>query len=687
LAFALEAPPAGAQETGDMPSPEGSVPAAQGKQIFTPEDFARFAPRSALDMLNQVPGFLIQGGEEVRGLGQASTNVLINGERLALKSETVFDRLNKIPSTNVVRIEIVDGATLNIPGLSGQVANIVVEATGMSGRFSWEPRFRPGYVRPRWFGGSVSVSGKSGKIDYTLGLSNSGGTGSTKGPTEITDRNGDLVEHRDAHLTVMNNYPKISGTLKWDGPGSSVGNLNASYQRGYFDLFKEEDRTRPDGDDSRMEYDPRERTYNYELGGDYEFALGPGRLKVIGLDRYSHSNYREDFVITPVDGSPATGSRYTNVSESGEIIGRGEYSWKMIGGDWQLSAEAAFNRYNGAAHLFDLDAAGDFVEIPFPAGTGGVTEDRYESILTHGRKLSSNLTLQIGVGGEYSRLAQTGSQGLTRTFVRPKGSASLAWTPRKGLDLSLKFARVVGQLSFSDFLARVDLDQGNGSAGNVELVPPQSWELDLEGKKDLGRWGSTTLKLYANWYEDYIDWIAFPGQNPGELVEARGNIETAKIYGVDWTSTINLDPIGWNGAKIDFRANLEDPTIVDPLSGEQRAFSGWNDTYINGDLRHDIPKSNWAWGLGFEKYHANPYYRLYEIGLDYEGPIYTFGFIENKDVFGLTVRLNVFNLTNGRHIVHRTVFEGPRNDSPVLFHEDTDEGVGLIYNLTVRGTF
>ncbi len=358
LALALGAQPARAQETGDMPPPEAAEPAAQGKQVFTPEDFARFAPRSALDMLNQVPGFLIQGGEEVRGLGQASTNVLINGERLALKSETVFDRLNKIPATNVVRIEIVDGATLNIPGLSGQVANIVVQSTGMSGRFSWEPRFRPGYVRPRWFGGSVSVSGTSGKVEYTLGLANTGGTGSTKGPTEITDGNGDLIEHRDAHLTVMNNYPKISGTLKWDGPGTSVANLNASYQRGYFDLFKEEDRTRPDGDDSRMEYDPRERTYNYELGGDYEFALGPGRLKLIGLDRYSHSNYGEDFVITPTDGSPAYGSRYTNVSESGEIIGRGEYSWKMIGGDWQLSAEAAFNRYNGAARLYDLDPTG-----------------------------------------------------------------------------------------------------------------------------------------------------------------------------------------------------------------------------------------------------------------------------------------------------------------------------------------
>jgi len=679
---------ASAQEAAEPQPADAAQPArTSAGRTYTPEDFARFAPRTALDMLNQVPGFSISDEDQGRGLGQASTNVLINGERLALKSESVFDRLGKISASKVVRIEIVDGATLEIPGLSGQVANIVTEAGGLSGQFAWSPRFRPDYVRARWFGGSASINGSAGKVDYTLALENSGGTGSTKGPTEITDADGELIEQRNSHLSQVSNYPKISGSLKWDGPGSSVGNFNASYERGYFDLSDKESRIRTDGADRFKNYDARERSYSYEIGGDFEFALGPGRLKLIGLDRFEHSKYGEDFVLTPEDGSPSYGSRYASVAESGERIGRGEYSWKMLGGDWQLAAEAAFNRYDGVAQLFDLDPVGQFVEIPFPAGTGGVTEDRYEAILTHSRQLAKNLSLQIGVGGEYSKLEQTGAMGLTRTFRRPKGSASLSWTPKKGLDVSLKLARVVGQLSFDDFLASVDLDQGNGSAGNVELVPPQSWQLDLEIKKDLARWGSTTLKLQARWYEDYIDWIILPGENPGELTEARGNIAKARLYAVDWTSTFNLDPFGWKGAKLDLRVNVDDPSIRDPITGRKRAFSGWNDTYINGDLRHDIPHSNWAWGLGFEKYHANPYYRLSEVGLDYEGPIYTYGFIENKDVFGLTVRGEIFNLTDGRHIVHRTVYDGYRQGAPVLFREDTDESVGLIYTITVKGTF
>jgi outer membrane receptor for ferrienterochelin and colicin len=83
--------------------------------VFTPADFTRFAPRNALDMLNNVPGFSIVSDDQGRGLGQASTNVLINGQRVASKSESVFDVLRRITSAQVERIEIVDGATLGIP--------------------------------------------------------------------------------------------------------------------------------------------------------------------------------------------------------------------------------------------------------------------------------------------------------------------------------------------------------------------------------------------------------------------------------------------------------------------------------------------------------------------------------------------------------------------------------------------
>ncbi|MFC1841109.1 TonB-dependent receptor domain-containing protein, partial [Thermodesulfobacteriota bacterium] len=434
--------------------------------------------------------------------------------------------------------------------------------------------------------------------------------------------------------------------------------------------------------DQFRDFDLRDRGHSYEIGGDLDFDLGHGRMKLIGLERFNSSDMKQSSILSFVDKSPSTGSRFTTQSESGERIARAEYKWDMLGGNWQLDTEAAFNRFDQASQLYNLDTNSSFAEIQLPNSTGGVTEDRYEMILTHGRSIREGFTMQLGAGGEYSKLAQAGSGGLERTFWRPKGSLLLAWTPKKGLDLSLKLARRVGQLSFDDFLAEVFLDEGNANSGNVKLKPTQSWESDLEIKKDLGEWGSANLRLFARWYDDYVDIIPMPGGG-----ESPGNIDNAKLYGIDWNSTFNLDPIGWKGAKLDYSIKLEKSIIDDPLTGVERHFSRHYDRVGDISLRHDIPGSNWAWGLGMEFYHVQPFFRLSEVGREYEGPIYTRAFIEHKDVFGLTMNLMIFNLTDGRGIYHRTVYTGLRNSSPVLFIENRDLSVQPIFMLNITGSF
>jgi len=72
-----------AQSTDPVAAPPPDARPAGEKRIYSPADFARFAPKTAYDMLVQVPGFSIRGADRERGLGQASENVLINGQRLA----------------------------------------------------------------------------------------------------------------------------------------------------------------------------------------------------------------------------------------------------------------------------------------------------------------------------------------------------------------------------------------------------------------------------------------------------------------------------------------------------------------------------------------------------------------------------------------------------------------------------
>jgi hypothetical protein len=679
LALMISAP-ALAQETGDLPPPT-PTPTAAGGQVYTPADFARFAPRNARDLLVQVPGFSIRSEDQARGLGEASANVLINGERVTTKSEGIDTQLGRISIDRVVRVEIVDGATLGIPGLSGQVANVITKPSAISGRFEYRATYRPSFARPSWLGGEVSVSGSNARTEWTLALSNSDGRGAGGGPGWIYDASGAVTQNRNILIHNEFDNPRIAGTLKWNGPGSLVANVNANYTRNYTDLSNDEDRDLVIGVDQFRDFNSINRGYGYELGGDLDIPLGPGRLKLIGLDRLTHTDGHSDSVLIFVDGSPSTGSRFASVSDSGERIGRAEYSWAMLGGDWQLDAEAAFNRFDQVAHLFSLDPAAIFIETPFPGSTGGVTEDRYESVLTHSRTLGKGLTMQLGVGGEYSKLSQTGPGGLTREFTRPKGSLTLAWTPEPRLDLSFKLARTVGQLSFGDFLASVNLAQDTGNAGNVQLVPPQIWEADFEYKRSLDVWGTASFKLYGRWIDDFIDII------PVGLSESRGNVDSATRYGISGTATINLDPVGWKGAKVNIGATAEKSNLRDPLTGVDRPFSGHRD--FNGEIsvRYDVPRSDWAMGGGFQWVHVKPNVRLFEVNTDFEGPIYSFAFIENKNVFGLTVNLNAFNVTGGRIFFDRTVWNGLRDQSEILFVERRRMKVSTIFRLQVKGNF
>lgn len=674
-------------ETGDAPPPDPtSVPtpgAPDGVKIYTPADFERYAPKNALDMLSQVPGFSIRESEQMRGLGQATGNVLFNGNRPSSKSDALFTLLQRIPAGTVTRIEILDGASLDIPGLSGQVANIIYQAGGgVSGQFSWKPQFRAHYADPLFTRGDVSLTGKSGTVEYELGLNNDdSGRSAAGGPTRILDGSGDVIQIRDDVWTSNYDSPKLSGKVTWDGPGSSVGHANAHYQM-IFDRYDESgNRYSPGLPDELRTVSNRAESWNYEVGADYQFDLGPGRLKTIGLRRFNHEPFEQTIVSSFADGSANIGDRFTQTGDLGESIARGEYTWKMLGGDWQLSAEAAFNTLDNVSGLFTLDPGGDFVEVPFPGGTGGVTEDRYESLLSYGDQITDTLSFQIIAGAEHSTITQTGANGLTRSFFRPKGTLSLAWKPSDTFDASFKLRRRVLQLSFYDFLARAFLNDDNQNAGNNDLRPQQDWSYEAEINKKLGPWGSQQLRLIYRDVEDYVDIV------PVEGGEAVGNIPKSWAAAIVSTSTITFDPIGLKGVKLDGTLVFQTSRLRDPFTGESRQWSGFADRQVSVSIRHDIPGSDWAYGFDANHTHFQPRYRSNQVDNVSEGPWFAGVFVENKDVLGLTVEAGIDNILNARSYRYRTVYEGIRGETPVDFIEDRDRLIGPVFYFSVRGNF
>ncbi|MBX7458084.1 TonB-dependent receptor plug domain-containing protein [Qipengyuania sp. 1NDH17] len=665
-----------------MASPERGP--TQRARVYEPQYFAQFAPRNALDMVSRIPGFTISGGNDggQRGLGQADQNVLVNGERFSSKSDSVRDQLSRIPASDVVRIELVDGNTLDVPGLTGLVANVIYTSTGPSGQFQWNTGFRPHNTEAQLYGGEISLTGSEGALDFTISLSNENNRFGADGPITITGPDGELIEEQYSQFSGGFDNPKLTTAFTYDFGSETVGNLTLSYGEDFFFVDGTEDATSPGGPDRLQDNGRRENGPEYEIGADIEFPLGPGKLKLIGLERFERDNFSSFLVDTYADDTPAAGSRFNQTNGIGERIGRLEYGWNMLSADWQVSGEAAFNRLDRTSSLFVLEDTGEYVELDFPAGTGGVTEDRYEGSLSFSKQLSPTLSMQAIGAMEFSRIEQTGSAANSRSFQRPKGSLATTWKPADDFDISLTVERSVSQLSFGDFLASVSLDNDNENGGNNELVPFQSWGFEVEANKTLGPWGSLTLELEHDWFEDWIDW--FPLDDGGE---ARGNVGDAERTKLQLTGTLNLDPLGISGARLDLRTAKRWMDTTDPFTGESRAISGAQYDFIDLDFRHDIPATDLAWGASLYSNNNVGYFRRYEEGREWEGPSFVSLFVEHKDVFGLTVQARAGNLLGARNKFYRTVYETSRPSDDVAFREAVDRRIGPIFRFSVSGDF
>jgi outer membrane receptor for ferrienterochelin and colicins len=667
--------------------PAAAAPVNAAKRVYSPADFARFAPKTAYDMLAQVPSFTIRSADQERGLGQASENVLINGQRVTDKAGGAIDQLQRTSAANVDRIEIVEAGSLGIPGLSGQVANVILKSQSKgSGQFSWNPGFRSHFTKPQYDNLTVSYSAKTGPLDYTVSAAALSGRGGLGGPVIITDANHNLIETRNEVYHSEYHEFVFKTKLGIDGPGSSLGNLSLTYDPYWSPQFLGDTRVLASGELRSRTNVQSKPGYNADASGDYEFALGPGRLKAIGLFHREHApNTTTQILRFDSTGANSTGTRFFRDARYLEEIARGEYRWKGGRNDWQLSLERAFNSLDQRGTLYQLDSQGVFQPVLFPQGTGKVTEVRYEGIASLSRPLRPNLDLQVAAGAETSQLDRVDDDAPARKFFRPKGSLTLAWRPAKDWDVSLKLRRRVGQIDFLDFLAQPQLSQDRENAGNPELVPPQSWEAETEFAHDLGRWGKTRLNLHYYRVTDIVDVIPI-----GTNEQGIGNLPSAVKYGAETTSTILLDPIGWAGAKLDANAGFEISSVKDPLTGVKRPISGNYDRWGSAELRDDMPHTPLAWGLNIQYNHFAKNYYLTEIYRTLDIPLAFGAFIEHKNVMGLKVRASVFNIFGGRHGLHtedRVVYSGFRDRSPILFYERHDDLVGPLFNFSIKGTF
>lgn len=269
------------------------------QRVFTLEDFADFQPQTASQMVGRIPGFTIQGDEGgERGFGQASLNLLINGRRPSSKSSSARDILGRIPADSVVRIEILDGASLDIPGLSGQVANIITKSTKISGNWEYAARFARD-TEPQLREGNVSLTGERGNLEFVASLGVDQFTFTERGTEQFFDGDGVLFEDRQEQPYYKLDTQFGTLNLTWTPQPDHVANFNFAGQvlnvsSGVNEQFQAVTEAGLTGE---SELSGGEDEYNYEIGADYKFPALDGTLKLIGLYRFENSVFGNRIVV------------------------------------------------------------------------------------------------------------------------------------------------------------------------------------------------------------------------------------------------------------------------------------------------------------------------------------------------------------------------------------------------------
>ncbi len=653
------------------------------RQTYYPDDFAQFAPRSALDLVNQVPGFSIREGKGDRGFGQADTNVLINGRRISGKSNGPKQALQRLSLDSVIRLEVLDGASLDIGGISGQVVNVITaSASHITGRYRYKPRVRPtgqsSEARFREF--TVALTGGSAQSEWTLSLDNKNSAFSDSGYELVRDAAGEIIDRRFEKSRRVFDKPNISGSYSTETKLGSVFNLTAEVNGNYTKQSEQSGRLPGSLEANTRLLKQSEDEYNFEIGADYDFAIGVGRLKLLGLHRFASKPTRDRTNVSYLNGD-VDGSVFQRHADEGESILRGEFAFTALGSQWRWSLEGTENYLDTESQLYSLNEQGQYASADFDDASARVNETRAESTLNVSKRLNDRISVQATLGAEYSEIRQSGSSHLTRDFVRPKGFVAVNYKLTDVLFLSAKLERMVGQLTFSSFIASVDVNLERANESNLDLVPPQMWNLELEAQQSMGNVGNMTLKLWYNDIEDIVDQIPIEGGG-----QAFGNIEEAKRYGGFLKSTFLSDSVLWKGGRADVQFGYGNSEVTDPILGNTRKISKEWYKHYKITLRQDFENTSWALGASVDYSELAPDVRIDEVSFSNKSRGTFNLFLENKDVKGLTVRATVENLLGAENRFQRTVY-ADRLASDVLFSETFSRSYGYAYTLTIEGSF
>ena len=708
LAFSLGCGVVSAQDAGEEAS----------TVVYAADYFAQWQPITALDMLDRIPGQGAAGGPSNngpssapgnptaggRGLGSGDGNqILINGKRIAGKNNSASGQLDRIPATQVKEFQIIRGTSgeLDVRG-SGQIVNVILFEQLSSNSISYEAsveRYQDQNFRP---GGTLSLSGQRGDLDYLFVTRSQpryrvsiGDEYSMLGDYSLNDL---VLETR----TVDQSVNELSMNLGYELSDSSSLRMNALYAT-QNDPVKVERyttnlRVTPNSLLSEREATPSERD-NWEIGGDYELNLGNGqRFKLLAIaNQANRDSARERFEM--FDDNTEEKNLYLGIATvTEEQIVRASYTFNVFEEQsLEFGLERAQTTLDSSLSLGGLveggtpsAAVGGLVPQTVSNANSAVEEIRYEPFAIHNWTLSPTLSLESTLLYESSEITQSGDMNNQRDFSFVKPKVDLRYNPSTNLQLRGSIEKIVNQLSFDDFVAVNDEtdNDSNTLEGNVDLRQQWQWRYTFNGEYRLpDDLGVLNAELFYAQHEDVIDRLD-SSQSEDNLQSVNGNIGDGIEMGMNLSVSVRATPLGMPNLLITTSLNLQDSEVTDPFLGIKRRFLNYQRGRFTLFFRHDIPELRTNWGMQyFDRVDGGMFrYDVDDIEFNVGEPRVNL-FAEYRDRKGVTYRFDAGALTNGSQCRQRRRFVG-RTSANIL--EETERRcttTGLELAFRVNGTF
>lgn len=584
--------------------------------------FSEYGVVSVNDMLTRIPGIglALEGnqvpsfGDNDRGLG-ASSQILINGKRLAGKANEASSQLDRIAAEQVDYIEIIRGSSgdLDVRN-SGQLVNIVLFESPSNSSTSGElgfTHFHDGTVEPN---GTFSYSAQTGSLNYLISADVTSGyefletrevsflADNTLNDTRDFDRIREQTTYRLNSNVVYQSSPtdRIAFNFLYSesDPPASLNRTITDYQT-------------PNAAITYEREDLPSTQDNWELGGDYEHNFGNGgKYKFLFIvNEEDRATTRESFVSTVLGGAETKDLFLDTSSKYQERIARTSYTWPVATAQsLELGIEGAQTIQNSALRL-GLNRPGEtspefggLRPIPVPNAFSEVEEIRFEGFAIHNWQINDRTSLESSLFYETSEIEQSGDINRKRDFDFIKPKFDLRFDINSSFQLRVSAEKDVSQLSFRDFSAGVNQqdDDQDTIPGNPELEQEQTWRYNINLDYRLPNDGGVLNSRF--FYYDVSNSIGKVDvtTDPLKPISANGNVGDGKVFGLYLNASIRLGFLNLPQAVVTAAINFEDAYIYDPLIAKERTIIPFDRGGFRLGYRQDVPSQNLSFGINYQ---------------------------------------------------------------------------------------